>query len=684
MTDTIPTHHVAARRRTSRHVRFRALLATLVLATGVAAHFGTARAEIGDPLEVECKSGDLCRIKKSRLPLRVLPRVDSVVYKEARDGSEVEEGGIRPFSPLFVFERIDVDYNTNPLNPTGWFRVGRNTSKPFGYMKARDVLEWKNALLLSYTHPGSGPARRKPVLMFRERNKLEELLGESRTEAERAYTDLEKNIVYDGIITREPDTFVDIKKKFYLLPVIDVKSAAEFVEDEYSDTYMLQLAAAVPNKRTKEEDVCTTDRKDFKECAEKMGKVSENQLKVNIVYVMDLTASMNDFVAAVNEAMRNSARVISAIGDENSRIKFGIVGYRDSLKSSKANEFIVKNYTKDGLVSNEDFVKIMESQVRVAAGGDIPEEVYAGYLTALNEIKWDKDAIKMIVLVGDASSHEPSHEFSTTKKSALELRQLANEQNVYVASIYIKNNKFKDDWPRGIKQFKELADNNGEVAFWAVDQDKGKILNSLLVATATIVDQIRKLNAEKLKEETKNVATKAFNTALVTFLGEATDPPPDITAWVYERDLTNPEKLSFNLHVLVTRSDLDQLKAGLTQVLESFVLGEETSEGFFKTIQSLGTVTALDRDLTKATVLAKTSIIPRWMDTLPYKSKMMSYTFEEFEEFGPDEVNQIQNELTAKIGAYTDILENPEAWHTLNSDMGEDQKVYPLPLRLLP
>ena len=669
-------------RRPGRRIAFRALLSATVLLGGLSAATGSLHAQ-DDPLEVVCEAGDLCRIKKSRLPLRLLPRVDSVVYKEPRDDSEVAEGGIQPFSPLFVFERIDVSYD-DPINPTGWFKVGRNRRKAFGYMKAKDALEWKNALLLSYTHPGSGPHRRKPVLMFKERNKLEELLQDSSEEAEQVYKDLTKGVVYDGIITREPDTFVDIKSKFYLLPVVDVKSATEFVDDQYADTYMLQLAAAVPNKRTKAGEACTTDRADFKECSAKMGKVSENELKVNIVYVMDLTASMQPFVEAVNEAMRNSARVISSIGGDKSRIRFGIIGYRDSQKASTANEFIARNYTKGGLVSNTEFVDIMSKQVKVKAGGDIAEEVYAGFLLALNDIKWDEDAIKMVVLVGDASSHEASHEFSTTKKSALELRQMASEQDVYVASIYIKNNKFKDDWPRGIEQFKELANNGGEVAFWAVGTDKRKILNALYEATATIVDQIRELNAERLKEATKNVATKAFNTGLVKFLGEATDPPPDITAWVYERDLTNNERSSFNLHVLVTRSDLDQLKAGLTQVLESFLLGEETSEGFFKTIQSLGTVTALDRELTRATVLAKTSIIPRWMETLPYKSKMMSYTFEEFEEFGPDEVNQMQNELQAKIGAYSDILENPDAWKTLNSEMDEDQKVYPLPLRLLP
>lgn len=642
-----------------------------------------ATATGGAEPEVLCNAGDVCRMTKTRLPLRVLPRVSSNIYEGKDTSSKVIEADVPAFRPLFVFERVDVSY-ANPNNPTGWFKVGKTRSEAVGYMQAKDVLEWKTAIVLSYTHRGVGENTRKPVMMFSKREELEKLLlADQPTEvATGFYGQLDKDEVPEGVISREPDTYVDIGKKFYLLPVIESQDMSDL---GLGDLRILQLAAAVPKERAKEGagDECLAGS-GFSECISKKGKVTDDELKINVVYVLDATGSMGEYIQAVVDAMKNSAKTFEGVSASAERVKFGVVAFRDNLESDAKNEYVSRNFTPDQMVDHNTFVDVVTKNVVADAGGDIAEEVYAGFLDGLNA-KWEPDAIKLIFLIGDASSHEPSHRFSTTKKSFLELRQMANEQNTYVASVYIKSARATDDWPLGMEQFKGLAENpGGETSFWAIEEDPIQIANALSEATAVMVERIRKLYAERTAAKPKNVFEGSFQAALVEFLGKATEPPKDITAWVCDHDLTNLGRRSFDVHVLVTRADLDELMRRLQLVVHAYETDEMTNEGFFKSLQGLTTAAGLDVELSKADVLAKSPLMPKWIETLPYKSEITKLTLGDFENYTPDERQELQKKLNSLINLYKSILERPESWQQLNEQMSADERVYPLRLENLP
>jgi serine/threonine-protein kinase PpkA len=229
--------------------------------------------------EIACEPNDVCRIVKTRLPLRVLPRVNSNIYQDKDGGSPVIEANVPAFVPLFVFERSDVSY-ADPIRPSGWFRVGKNRDKAIGYMKAADALEWKTAVVVSYAHRGVGENERRPVIMFKDSAPLRSLVLDPKLSdrADKYYSRLISKDVPDEVITREPDTYVDIKKKFYLLPVIE---SMDLSDQGIDDAHILQIAAAVPNARAKAEDMCTTERKDFAECSKKVGAVTDDELKID-------------------------------------------------------------------------------------------------------------------------------------------------------------------------------------------------------------------------------------------------------------------------------------------------------------------------------------------------------------------------------------------------------------------
>ena len=659
-------------------------LAAAVLIQAGAALLAPSVSAAADSADVTCVANDVCRIVKTRLPLRVLPRVNSSIYQDKNAGSAVVEANVPAFVPLFVFERIDVSY-ADPLRPSGWFRVGKNRDRAIGYIRAADALEWKTAVVVSYAHRGVGENERRPVIMFKDSAPLRTMVIDPKLgdRAGKYYARLAGRDVPEEVITREPDTYVDIKKKFYLLPVLE---SIDLTDQGIDDAHILQIAAAVPNARAKAEDLCTTERKDFAECAKKVGTVGDDELRIDVVYVIDFTASMQPYINAVTAAMRDSARLFTqATGGSKERVRFGLIGFRDHPESDQDNEFVARNFTPD-LVSYDKFLELIQEHGKAKAGGDLQEEMFRGVLEGLNS-RWNDNTVKLLFLIGDASSHDITHKFATTDKDARALRLLATEQGIYVGSVYIKNSRQSVDWQRGQEQFKELSTNPSSISFKASDEKPDEVQNNILLATAEMVDRLKSLRPSKRPTPTAdfNPFSDAFRVSLVEFIGKATEPPKDITAWVLDKDLTNLARRSFDIHVLVTRKDLDELTDGLQKLIEAYEGNKLTNEGFFKTLQAMTTLRGLDGgEVSKASILAKTQLLPRWIDALPYKSEITNMKFSDFEEQSADKAQQLQAKLRSLVTTYRAIQERQDSWVKLNEVAKYEDYVYPLLLDNLP
>jgi serine/threonine-protein kinase PpkA len=526
--------------------------------------------------------------------------------------------------------------------------------------------------------------------MFKERKPLEALVTDPKLpeRSGRYYQLLSSKDAPPEVITREPDTYVDIRKKFYLLPVLE---SVDLSDQGIDDARILQIAAAVPDKRARPEDLCTTERGDFAKCARETGAVGDNELRINVVYVIDFTLSMQPYIDAVTNATRDSARILSQSTRTEDRVRFGLIGYRDHPEANPDSEFIARNFTPE-LVGRTRFTSIIEAHgVASKVGGkDIQEDVMAGVLEGLNS-QWEPGAIKLLFLIGDASGHDPSDKYSSTGKDARALRQLATEQGVNVASFYIKNSHQTEDWDRGIEQFRALSENPGVTSTRAVDENPTEIGNAILEVTREWRDRLVKLHADKLARAPArgpagaNPFTEAFRASLVEFVGKATEPPKDITAWVIDRDLTNLARRSFDVHVLVSRKDLDELTRGLQDLVDAYEGAKLTNETFFKTLQSMTTLRGLDGgEVSKASILAKTNLLPRWIEALPYKSQITSMKFADFEEMTADKSQQLQAKLRSLITTYKSISERQDSWVKLNDVMRYEDYVYPLLLDNLP
>ena len=105
-------------------------------------------AKKGDKPKVVIQEG------KSITPLRVLTRPNSTIYREPRvDSGLIVTDDVGTFQPYFVYTRPKVDVKSTDAK--GWYQIGddrRGNVK--GWIKAEDVMEWKQTMCLAYAHPG--------------------------------------------------------------------------------------------------------------------------------------------------------------------------------------------------------------------------------------------------------------------------------------------------------------------------------------------------------------------------------------------------------------------------------------------------------------------------------------------------------------------------------------------------
>jgi hypothetical protein len=135
--------------------------------------------------------------------------------------------------------------------------------------------------------------------------------------------------------------------------------------------------------------------------------ISVEELKaVDIVFLVDTTASMNCYLKGIKRVMRkiiwDIERCLSQfIFDEVDVLKVGLVTYKDHNEENKTYLTKVDIDLTDNL--NDVINKILE--IKCEGGGDEPESVEDGLNTAINKVGWRKESVKFLYHFLDAPPH---------------------------------------------------------------------------------------------------------------------------------------------------------------------------------------------------------------------------------------------------------------------------------------
>ncbi len=656
---------------------------------------GTAGHELltDEAAGLECDGVSPCRELATQQPLRVLPRPFAHIYRERQPHeSAIVLANIPAFHPLFVYERAQVNLN-HPVEPQGWYRVGRTANGAEGWMQASDVLEWRQALVVSYTHPGDPIEGRRPVLMFRDQEALAELMDDfdRAGQAEALYRSIAANDIPEQLVSMEPQRFVDITRQFYLLPILQW----EQTRIEGDDVRLLQIAAAVPQQRGA--DTLADENYRTQAQVERGVRVEgmAEEIKVDIVFVIDTTRSMQPFIDMARDAtLRLAQRFSRETGD---RVRFGLVTFRDSIEVIPQLEYDTRNWTPE-LVDANTLAHLLEQEVRATTVGslDYAEEVFAGVDTALRS-NWRDGALRFMVLIGDASSHPRGHPQNITGKDETDLRREADDQQVHLSAIHLLDPRATADHPIAEQQFRHLARIRGsdyQSAYESVDAfDEAafntlidNVIGSLFNRLAEIIGDTPATEAADLPPLSPvDTIEQLWEAALVEYIGRSAQPPKDVIAWVSDRDLVYPIDRALDVRVLVTREQLNTLAQALDQVVQAMMRAEVTQMQFFDALQNVsGQAMKRPEDLAQAQRLGDTGLLPAFIQNLPYRSAILALNDEMFASMTVEQRAQLEWSILAKLEQYRTINEQVDAWFRMNDQDPDRDMVYPLHLDYLP
>jgi Mg-chelatase subunit ChlD len=183
-----------------------------------------------------------------------------------------------------------------------------------------------------------------------------------------------------------------------------------------------------------------------------------NEVKLDIVFVIDSTGSMHDELRTVKEELTSVIKRINS-GYPKPNVEVGVVAYRD-YPDQEQKYLTTSKYLTNDIRSVVKFIRNMEAY----GGGDYEEAVEAGLDEAINKMNWRHNAEKVIILVGDAPArNHPEQNYYGNEPEIMEhinnwkdaIESAKNKGiRIYTASGSGMNNE-------GIKQWKTIAKKTG-------------------------------------------------------------------------------------------------------------------------------------------------------------------------------------------------------------------------------
>ncbi len=402
---------------------------------------------------------------KQTLTQKVLVRPGATLHTlpEAADGRPIPG-----FTLYHVYARRD-----------GWIEVGPDAQgAPIGWMREERSVAWRQTMVLSFTNP----VGRDRTMFFAERDPLRRvILAQDMTAAAAA-----ARIANDGrVIALEPETFVDITRNFYLLPVL----SAEEIENERGHRMRLLEVASAPAEPTRAS----------------RANPGEN-FRGTIVFLLDTTLSMQPYLDRTRNAIRN---VMDRVGETalRDRFRFGLIAYRDAMEGNANLEYVTRVFARPDFAAPVTAIlpRIAAANAATESNEGFDEDAIAGLKAAIDEIDWDSYGGRFLILVTDAGAREANDPRSSTRLGIREIRDLLTQRQIAPFVLHLQTPEGRNNHARARAQYTALTRfegtngslyypiPNGEVAAFGqtVEAITEALLQQVATLTGTPVGQLR-------------------------------------------------------------------------------------------------------------------------------------------------------------------------------------------------
>ncbi|WP_431282632.1 vWA domain-containing protein [Humitalea sp. 24SJ18S-53] len=557
----------------------------------------------------------------------------------------------------------------------GWIEVGPDAQGPtVGWMREERSVAWRQTMVLSFTNP----AGRDRTMFFAERDPLRRVIL-SQDMAAAAATARTAN---DGrVIALEPETFVDITRNFYLLPIL----SAEEIENERGNRMRLLEVASAPAERTAAP-------------APPPPNPLEN-FRGTIVFVLDTTLSMQPYLDRTRDAIRN---VMARVGETplRDRFRFGLIAYRDAMEGNASLEYVTRVFARPDFAAPVAAIlpQIAAANAATESNEGFDEDAIAGLKSAIDEIDWASFGGRFLIMVTDAGAREANDPRSSTHLGIREIRDLLKQRQIAPFVLHLQTPEGRNNHARARSQYTELTRfdgangslyypiPNGEVAAFGqtVEAITEALLRQVAALTGTPIGQLRGEPAAATPQVAQQVEVVAQAMRL-SYLGRAqeTQAPDIVRSFSTDRDLRNPDRANMDVRVLLTRDQLSDLQAALRLVVDQANAGRLAPQTVFANIRAAALAAA--RDPRRIGNLERLGgAFGEYLDGLPYRSQVMELTEQDWLDLQPGGQRELLNGLEAKLRLFEEYARTPALWVQLGSGAQPGSAVFPVPLDSLP
>lgn len=618
---------------------------------------------------------------RTAIDKQVLSRPDSILYADAKGapGEPMSERKPKNFERFYVFAEKD-----------GWLEVGEGRNSPLGWMKVEDTVDWPHSIVVEY----GSPENRLPVLFFRTEKDLEGLLDKQGTRAGQVaeyYKEI-KGAARGGntlaanypVICMEPSQQVN---DLYINPVLESK----FVEVDGRQARILKIAAAGEDR-----GATSFDSPEYMELlrdsinAEKQGDLEALEgIDLDLVFVVDMTGSMQPWVDGLLAAIRDLTAKIEANPGAADRIKLGFWGYQDNPGIAGI-QYVTKNFTPS-LMKPDEFATLLAGlKVNKMTPDSYPEDVFSGVTNAISKTNW-KNENRFLMVIGDAPGHTTVAAGGASDVDVSQVRELATNAGVQIVSLAIKDSR-NPDYVKYHKlleeQFKVLSSNgNREPAYLSVGSSKQRTFKENMdKLVGELVEQSTLMQSETpvQPDPVMDIAKGLLESAKVKVVSKVVNKdgksivPRDITGWVLDKDLIRPEIESLVPKLLVTRTELNKLLVTSERLIkeaeEAKIIGGDFFDAVLKAVAGSASSDRSERLKDR---------LPEFIQGLPYKSEFMEKSKDWWANVSGEEKDRFIAEMKAKLSYYRMVNESPDLWKRLSRESASGDYVAAIPLSQL-
>ena len=578
------------------------------------------------------------------------------------------------FSVLYVYQRKEVDGSQ-------WVRVGAATDgRSDGWLPASQVSDWKQSLVLKFTERSG----RAPVMFLRQPGEVEKLLADpaaAKSALAKAQNNREDN---QQVLALEPSASAVPQNQFYLLPIFDSK---ESFDDNGQPVQLLNVASIDPGSRAAARPASPTL------------SANADAFRTAVVLVVDTTVSMQPYIDQIRDVVHELQTRIAERGELDS-VSFGMVGFRSSIQKTPGLEYVAK--TLISLDQGRDPQRFLDMARQVKASTvsshSFNEDAFAGVMQAVDGMDWSGYGGRIILLVSDAGALRKNDPFAATQMNEAEVRQAALGKQIKIYALHLRTDAGKKTHAGAESQYRVLtADANPQIGDLYTPVPGGDVhklgerVDEIGTVFANLVHQVRSNTPQPvpLLTAAPSLADKsaAVGYAMhMDFLGRktASQAPQLVSAWTADRDLTNPALPAFQVCVMLTKLQLNDLQQSLKLIVDAARKTQSSPKDFFQEIASASAYMSRDpQALRKGGNLADGGLLGEYLEGLPYRSKSLNMTQDLWLSLSVAEQEDFIDELDSKIRLYETFHNDVANWVRFG-DAEPGDALYRVPLSTLP